>query len=62
MDHGKQVARVKRTIQDIRKIWKSVTGYTVLINRIVIVWCSLSHKKFTRSVKEDQSSEILEVR
>ena len=40
---------------------KSVTRYIVLINGVVIAWCSGSQKIVTLSVTEAKYSEITEV-
>ena len=44
------------------KTWKIMTEYIIIINGVVIVWHSQSHKKFTLSVTEDKYLAITEVR
>ena len=40
---------------------KSVTGYIIIINGVVINWSSLGHKKFTLYITESEYSEIPEL-
>ena len=55
------VATVTRTAQEIMTLCKIVTRYIVLINGLVIAWCSRSQKTVTLSVTETRYSEIAEV-